>query len=91
MGDGVSEEERSLEELSVEDLSFEEAVAALEEVVQSLEMGEATLERSLELFEQGVRLSRRCMGLLNAAEGRVEQLIRDTDGELRVEPLSPAE
>jgi exodeoxyribonuclease VII small subunit len=62
-------------------------VEALENVVQSLEMGDTTLERSLELFEQGVRLARRCNGLLNSAEGRIEKLVQESDGNLRAEAL----
>ena len=60
--------------------SFETALAALEQIVRELERGELPLERSLELFEQGVRLSRECQERLQAAERRIEVLLRDGEG-----------
>jgi exodeoxyribonuclease VII small subunit len=60
--------------------SFETSLAALEKIVRELEKGELPLEESLELFEQGVRLSRECQERLNQAERRIEVLLRDTDG-----------
>ena len=60
--------------------SFETSLAALEQIVRELERGELPLERSLELFEQGVRLSRECQERLQAAERRIEVLLRDGEG-----------
>ena len=60
--------------------SFESSLAALERVVRELERGELPLERSLELFEQGVRLSRECQERLNEAERRIEVLLADGEG-----------
>ena len=60
--------------------NFEAALAALERVVRELERGDLPLEKSLELFEQGVRLSRQCQERLNQAERRIEILLRDEDG-----------
>jgi exodeoxyribonuclease VII small subunit len=59
------------------DLSFEQALAALEETVSELESGELTLEESLELFERGQRLATYCNELLEKASLRVEQLTAD--------------
>jgi exodeoxyribonuclease VII small subunit len=59
---------------------FESSLAALEKIVRELERGELPLEKSLDLFEQGVRLSRECQERLNEAERRVEILLRDGDG-----------
>lgn len=53
---------------------FESALAELEGLVTQLEDGSLTLERSLELFERGVKLSRYCHGKLEAAERRLEVL-----------------
>jgi exodeoxyribonuclease VII small subunit len=61
--------------------TFEAALAALEQIVRELERGELPLERSLELFEQGVRLSRECQERLQAAERRIEVLLRDGEGQ----------
>jgi exodeoxyribonuclease VII small subunit len=59
---------------------FESSLAALERIVRELERGELPLEKSLELFEEGVRLSRECQERLNEAERRIEVLLQDNDG-----------
>jgi exodeoxyribonuclease VII small subunit len=59
---------------------FEGSLAALERIVRELERGDLPLERSLELFEEGVRLSRECQERLNSAERRIELLLHDNDG-----------
>ena len=60
--------------------NFETQLASLERIVRELERGELPLEQSLELFEQGVRLSRECQERLNEAERRIETLLRVGDG-----------
>jgi exodeoxyribonuclease VII small subunit len=60
--------------------TFEASLAALERIVRELERGELPLEKSLELFEQGVRLSRECQERLSEAERRIEVLLKDDDG-----------
>ncbi|HEX8746809.1 MAG TPA: exodeoxyribonuclease VII small subunit [Pyrinomonadaceae bacterium] len=60
--------------------SFEGSLMALEKIVRELERGDLPLERSLELFEEGVRLSRECQERLNSAERRIELLLHDNDG-----------
>lgn len=60
-----------------EALSFEEALARLDEIVAQLEAGELTLEESLALFEQGQLLANRCAELLDEAELKVESLTAD--------------
>jgi len=60
--------------------SFEASLEALERIVQQLESGDLPLEKSLELFEQGVRLSRECQERLSQAERRIEVLLRDSQG-----------
>ena len=67
---------------------FEEAVGKLETIVGELEEGDLPLEKSLELFEEGVRLSRACVQRLDAAERRIEILLEDEAGdEGRTEPF----
>ena len=56
------------------DLSFEEAYARLEEVLERLQMGNMTLDESLEAYEEGMALAAHCQSLLDAAELRVETL-----------------
>jgi exodeoxyribonuclease VII small subunit len=60
--------------------SFESSLEALEQIVHELERGDLPLEKSLELFEDGIRLSRQCQERLNQAERRIEVLLRDNQG-----------
>lgn len=60
--------------------SFEASLSALEKIVRELERGDLPLERSLELFEEGVRLTRECQERLNRAERRIELLLHDNEG-----------
>ena len=60
--------------------SFEASLEELEQIVRHLEAGDLPLDRSLELFEQGVRLSRECQRRLDEAERKVEILLRGNDG-----------
>lgn len=60
--------------------SFEASLEGLEEIVQQLEGGDLPLEKSLELFEQGIKLSRQCQERLSQAERRIEVLLRDNQG-----------
>jgi exodeoxyribonuclease VII small subunit len=69
--------------------NFETSLEELERIVRELEQGELTLEKSLELFEQGVKLSRECQERLNQAERRIEILMRDNQGRATVRPFDP--
>jgi exodeoxyribonuclease VII small subunit len=60
--------------------TFEASLEALEQIVRQLEDGDLPLEKSLELFEQGIRLSRECQDRLSQAERRIEILLRDNQG-----------
>lgn len=60
-----------------ENLSFEEAMARLEEVVEQLESGDVPLEGSIRLFEEGMRLSRYCGRKLEKLEQQVEMLVQE--------------
>lgn len=63
--------------------NFESSLAALEKIVRELERGELPLEKSLELFERGVRLSRECQERLQEAERRIEVLLQRDGGDGR--------
>jgi exodeoxyribonuclease VII small subunit len=60
--------------------TFEASLEALEQIVRQLEDGDLPLDKSLELFEQGIRLSRECQERLSQAERRIEILLRDNQG-----------
>jgi len=69
-------------------LPFEKGLETLDAIVRELEGGDLPLERSLELFEQGMRLAAECRRQLENAEMRVEVLIRKGDT-VAPEPFRP--
>ena len=68
--------------------SFESSLNELEAIVRQLEDGDLPLEESLKLFESGVKLSRECRERLTHAERRIEMLLKDSNGDFRVEEIS---
>ncbi len=69
---------------------FEDALKKLEKVVSKLEDGNISLEESLKLFEEGIRLSRFCNQKLEEAEKKVEILMKDKEGMIKTEPFDPS-
>lgn len=69
-------------------VKFEECLERLEKIVQELEKGEVSLEKSLTLFEEGMQLSATCRKQLEEAEGKVEILLKQ-NGKLQTEPFEP--
>lgn len=69
-------------------LTFEQALARLEQVVRELETGDLALEGALALFQEGVMLTRTCSAQLDAAEGRIEKLL-EQNGEPLTVPVDP--
>ncbi len=65
--------------------TFEESLKQLEKIVDQLERGDLPLEESIRLFEDGVKLSSVCKQELDAAEGKVQILMKERDGSMRVE------
>lgn len=74
-----------------ETLSFEVALAELEDTVRQLEAGDLSLDESLALFERGQSLSARCQQLLQAAELKVQQLAPKAGGGYDLEPFDEGE
>jgi exodeoxyribonuclease VII small subunit len=62
------------------ELSFEDALAELEQIVRTLEQGSAPLDESIELYRRGDRLKRHCEARLKAAQARIEQIAFGADG-----------
>ncbi|HMS08209.1 MAG TPA: exodeoxyribonuclease VII small subunit [Pyrinomonadaceae bacterium] len=71
--------------------TFEESLDQLEAIVRKLEDGDLPLEESLELFEKGVKLSRECKERLVRAERRIEVLMKETNGDLKLEEMADEE
>ena len=70
---------------------FEEKLTQLESVVEKLERGELSLEESVRLFEEGVKLSEACKGELEKAEGRVQVLVEGRKGAMRAAEMEVEE
>lgn len=62
--------------------TFEQSISELEGIVAKLEGGNVTLDESLELFEKGIKLSKSCQQMLDAAEKKVSILMTNDDGEI---------
>ena len=71
----------------IKNLSFEQALARLEETVRRLESGNAPLDESLSLFEEGIALVKLCNGKLDAAEQKVVKLKLGDDGSVTEEDM----
>ncbi len=82
-------EARTDAEKAVEAMSFEEAFAELESIVQRLERGQLDLEEAIRAYERGTLLRRHCALKLKQAQLRVEKIALDEDGEPRLEPFDP--
>lgn len=69
-------------------VKFEQAMARLEAIVGELEKGDLPLDESLKIFEEGIRLSKNCLKVLEEAERKVEILIQDKNGKKQLRAFS---
>ncbi len=69
----------------MENLTYEESMKELENVVKELESGELTLDESIKKFEKGMELSKYCNTLLESAEKKITLLIENEDGDVKEE------
>ena len=65
---------------AIGEMSFEQALRALEDVVRKLETGEVPLEESIGLYERGEALRAHCQARLDAAQARIEKIVAGPDG-----------
>jgi exodeoxyribonuclease VII small subunit len=70
-----------MDDVPVEEMSFEQALAELETIVRTLEQGSAPLDQAIELYQRGDRLKRHCEARLKAAQARIEQIALGPDGQ----------
>ena len=63
----------------MEELNFEESMKKLEEIANELEKGNLSLDESVNKFEEGMKLSKKCSDFLNSAEKKITMLISDGD------------
>lgn len=66
---------------NISEMSFEEALRALEQVVRQLESGEVPLDQSISLYERGEELRKACQARLDAAQARIEAIVQDGQGQ----------
>ena len=72
------------------EIKFEKAMSRLEKIVEELERGDLDIDKSLEIFEEGIKMSRVCSKKLNEAEAKIEKLTKGKKGEVTTE-LFPIE
>ena len=72
-------------------LSFEQSIGRLQEIVATLERGDAPLADSLKLFEEGPKLVSSCSAMLDQAEQKVVKLVKSADGSPVEEPFADEE
>lgn len=72
-------------------VKFETAMARLEAIVGELEKSDLPLDESLKIFEEGIRLSKSCLKILEEAEHKVEVLVQDKNGKKRIHAYSSGE
>ena len=76
----------------VAEMSFEEAIAELEQIVEKLERGQVPLAESIAIYERGAALKKHCEALLKQAEARIEKIVLNEEGEpVGTEPLDAEE
>jgi exodeoxyribonuclease VII small subunit len=67
------------------EIKFEKAMTRLEKIVEELERGDLDIDKSLEIFEEGIKMSRVCSKKLTEAEAKIEKLTNGKKGELVTE------
>ena len=73
------------------EMTFEQRLARLEEIVERLESGEVGLDESLKLYAEGAGLIQQCRKTLTEAEKKISKLTESASGDLATEPFEPAE
>ena len=74
-------------QIPVMEMSFEDAMRELEQVVSDLERGDVALEESIKLYERGAELKKRCETKLKEAEEKVAAITIDSAGQLETKPV----
>ena len=85
----MSKAVKAADAAKTEDLPFEAALKKLETIVEAMEADELPLETLLARFEEGTRLAQICQAKLAEAELKIQQLEKNSAGELKLKPYSP--
>jgi len=78
----------SAEHAEIDNMSFEDALAELEQIVRRLEAGQVKLDEAIRCYERGARLRRHCEGKLDEAQQRVDRIVVGADGVIAARPES---
>ncbi len=73
---------------AAQEVNFEKSLTRLEEIVQALEQGDLALDKSLELFKEGVELSKFCSQKLTVAQKDVQKIVEDNKGNFTLETFT---
>ena len=71
----------------IEAMSFEDALAELEQIVRRLEAGQVRLDEAIQCYERGAQLKRHCEKKLNEAQQRVDRIVIGPEGAVGTEPM----
>jgi exodeoxyribonuclease VII small subunit len=74
---------------TIEKLTFEQAIAQLQEIVEKVETGQVGLEDAIGQYETGCNLVRHCKQILENAERKIEILSKSLEGQITTQPFSP--
>ena len=86
LGEGAMDD--SVEPAAIDAMSFEDALAELEQIVRRLEAGQVKLDEAIRCYERGARLRRHCEGKLVEAQQRVDRIVVGADGVIAARPES---
>ncbi len=75
------------EQKPIENISFEEALAELEEIVRKMDTGQESLESAISSFERGMLLKAYCEKKLKDAKLKIEKVIKSANGEVKIEEI----
>jgi exodeoxyribonuclease VII small subunit len=78
----------SVEPAEIDTMSFEDALAELEQIVRRLEAGQVKLDEAIRCYERGARLRQHCEGKLDEAQQRVDRIVVGADGVVAARPES---
>jgi exodeoxyribonuclease VII small subunit len=78
--------DETVESAEIETMSFEDALAELEQIVRRLEAGQVKLDEAIRCYERGARLKRHCEGKLEEAQQRVERIVVGAGGSISARP-----
>lgn len=72
-------------------MKFEDALQKLQDIVDTLEAGDLSLDTAIEKYQQGIELSKQCLSLLKKAEKKIQICVKDSKGTVKLKTLSQSD